>query len=245
MPITVQEGSNGEDTVTAQDGSGNPVTLVSLASVTGPVTFNGSQFSAGSPATVLSLSGGSMQGALDARDGAIQTLRDNLDAMTKQLVTSVNAAYNPTGTTGDFFTASGTTAGTISVDPSVTVANFKASDGGAAGDNTVALAIAALANQKFSTSGGDQIDGTFTNFYANSVSSLGQSLSSVNSQVTNQTSIETMVRSQRDAVSGVSLDEETANLLTYQRAFQASSRVFDTIDSLLDTVINQLGATTS
>jgi flagellar hook-associated protein 1 FlgK len=50
-----------------------------------------------------------------------------------------------------------------------------------------------------------------------------------------------MIRSQRDAVSGVSLDEEMANLLKYQRAFQANSRVFNTIDSLLDTVVNGLG----
>jgi flagellar hook-associated protein 1 FlgK len=50
------------------------------------------------------------------------------------------------------------------------------------------------------------------------------------------------VRSQRDSVSGVSLDEEMADLLKYQRAFQASSRVFSTIDDLLDTVVNHLGA---
>jgi len=33
-------------------------------------------------------------------------------------VTSVNGAYNPTGATGNFFDASGTTAGTIALDPS-------------------------------------------------------------------------------------------------------------------------------
>jgi flagellar hook-associated protein 1 FlgK len=241
MPITSTEGADGEVQVSSQDASGNPVVLVNLTSVTGPVTFNGTSFSAGSPATTLALNAGSMQGALDARDGAIQTLRDNLDQLASQLVTSVNAAYNPTGTTGNFFDASGTTAATFQIDPTVTAANLKASDGGAAGDNTVAQAVAQLASQKFSTGSGDQIDGTFANFYAASVGSLGQSLSTVNSQVTNQSSVEQLVRTQRDSVSGVSLDEELANLQMYQRAFQASSRVFTVVDDLLDNVVNTMG----
>jgi flagellar hook-associated protein 1 FlgK len=227
--------------VSAKDASGNPVVLVNLAAVTGPVTFNGTQLSAGSPATVLAPTAGSIQGALTARDGAIQTLRNNLNSLASQLVTSVNAAYNPTGSTGNFFDAAGTTAATFRLDPTVTAANLKASDGGAAGDNTVAQAIAQLANHTFSTAGGDQLDGSFSSFYANSVGSLGQSLSGANSQVTNQSNIETLVRSQRDSVSGVSLDEELADLQKYQRAFQASSRVFTVIDTLLDNVVNQLG----
>ena len=241
LPISAKEDASGQVQVTSLDGSGNPVVLVNLASVTGPVTFNGTQLSGGSPATVLAPNAGSIQGALAARDGGVQALRDHLDQLARQLVTSVNAAYNPTGTTGDFFTASGTTAGTIQIDPTVTAANLKASDGGPAGDNTVALAIAQLAGQKFSTAGGDVIDGTFSSFYANGISGFGQALSSANSQLSNQSSIEQLVRSQRDGVSGVSLDEEMADLQKFQRAFQASSRVFTVIDTLLDNVVNQLG----
>ncbi len=241
LPVTSTEMPGGQVQVSAKDASGNPVVLVNLAAVTGPVTFNGTQLSAGSPATVLAPNAGSIQGALTARDGAIQTLRDNLNSLASQLVTSVNAAYNPTGSTGNFFDAAGTTAATIRLDPTVTAANLKASDGGAAGDNTVAQAIAQLANHTFSTAGGDQLDGSFSSFYANSVGSLGQSLSGANSQVTNQSNIETLVRSQRDSVSGVSLDEELADLQKYQRAFQASSRVFTIVDDLLDNVVNQLG----
>jgi flagellar hook-associated protein FlgK len=101
--------------------------------------------------------------------------------------------------------------------------------------------VAALANQKFTTSGGDEIDGTFTNFFSQSVSSLGQSLSGANARVDDQSNIEQLVRSQRDGASGVSLDEELADLMKFQRAFQASSRVFSVIDELLDNVVNSLG----
>ena len=73
---------------------------------------------------------------------------------------------------------------------------------------------------------------------------FGQALSTVNSSVSNQSTIETLVRGQRDSVSGVNLDEETANLLKYQRAFEASSRVLQTVDAMLDQIINQLGVGT-
>jgi flagellar hook-associated protein 1 FlgK len=245
MPITVTEGPTGEDQVTAADASGSPVVLVNNASVTGPLTVSGSQISAGSPSTVLGLTSGSIQGSIDASNNGIQGLRDNLNQLASQLVTSVNSVYNPSGTGGNFFTSTGTTAATISVDPSVTVSNLQAGSSGNTGDNTVALGIANLANQQFSTSSGDQITGTFNGFYDNSVSGFGQTLAGVDDQTTNETNIQTLVSTQRSSLSGVSLDEEMANLLMYQRSYQASSQVFQTIDSLIDTTVNSLGTLTT
>jgi flagellar hook-associated protein 1 FlgK len=243
LPVEIRNGTASEIQVVAKDGGGADVILVDQHTVNGTIAFDGTQITGGTPATVLALSGGSMQGALTARDGAVQTIRDNLDKLAAQLVASVNAAYNPGGTTGDFFDATGTTAGTIALAAGLTPSSLKASDGGAAGDNTVALAIAALATKKFSTTGlpPDQIDGTFGGHLAKSVSDLGQALAGANARVDNQTNIERIVRTQRDGVSGVSLDEEMAALLKYQRAFQASSRVFGVIDDLLDVVVNRLG----
>ena len=40
---------------------------------------------------------------------------------------------------------------------------------------------------------------------------------------------------------GVSLNEETVNLLTYQKAFEASSRFMTVLDEALDIVINRMG----
>jgi flagellar hook-associated protein 1 FlgK len=241
IPIEIAGSTGGMVQVVAKDGSGGNVVLVDLATVQRTVAFTGTAFTAGTPATTLALTGGSMKGALTARDGAVQTLRNDLDALAKQLVISVNAAYNPTGSTGDFFTAANQTAGTISVDPSVNTTSLKASDGGAAGDNSLALAVAQLANQGFATSASDEIDGSFSEFFSKTVSKLGQALAGANSRVDDQTNIEQLVRAQRDGISGVSLDEEMADLLKYQRAFQASSRVFSVIDELLDNVVNRLG----
>jgi len=241
MPVEMRTAASGQVQLYSKDTAGNDVLLVDGGNVQGSVNFTGTQITAGSPATALGLSSGSIQGSLTARDGAVKDIRDSLDQLSAQLVTSVNAAYNPTGTTGNFFDPAGTTAATISLAGGVNTNTLKASDGGAAGDNTVALAIAQLATQKFSTASGDAINGTMSGFFSASVSNLGQAVAGATARVTDQTNIQTLVTNQRDGVSGVSLDEETADLLKYQRAFQASSRVFTTIDSLLDTVVNHLG----
>lgn len=233
-------GAPGQLDLFVRDAGGVEIPLVSRATVAGPVSFDGTGLSAGAPAAAVSLAGGSIKGALDARDGGIRTLRDQLDALAAQLVSSVNAAYNPTGTTGDFFDAAGTAAGTIGLAPGLTAAGLKASDGGAAGDNTLAAAVAALAGHAFSTAGGDAIYGTFASHFAQAVSELGATARNVTSQLKDQGNLEAAVRAQRDAVSGVSMDEELADLLKYQRSFQASSRVISVIDELLDTIVNRL-----
>jgi flagellar hook-associated protein 1 FlgK len=240
LPVTAVEGTNGQVQVTVKDAANADIVLVDLATVHGAVAFTGTGITAGLPATAVALGSGSIHGALTARDGAVQSLRSNLDLLARQLVTSVNAAYNPTGTTGDFFAAAGTTAATINLQSGLTVSNLKASDGGAAGDNAIATAVAQLASRNFSTGGGDAIDGTFSQFFASTVSDLGQALSSANARVDDQTNIEQLVRQQREGVSSVSLDEEMSDLVRFQRAFQASSRVFTVIDDLLDTVVNRL-----
>jgi flagellar hook-associated protein 1 FlgK len=239
VPITVTEGSNGEDTITAPGGSG-PVTLVSNGTVAGPLSISGSTVSGGSGPTALSLSSGSIIGNLTASAGAVQTLSDNLDSLAQQIVTSVNAAYNPTdSTTGNFFDPTGTTAATIALDPNLSISNLTAGTGGA-GDNTIALAVAAVANDQFSTGGGDAITGTISQYYANVASGIGQALDTANTQVTDQTNVLNIVTQQQASVSGVSLNEEMANLMSYQNAFQASSEVFNVVDSVLSDLMNVL-----
>ena len=49
------------------------------------------------------------------------------------------------------------------------------------------------------------------------------------------------IDSAREAQSGVNLDEEMTSLLTYQRGYEAASRVLTTIDSMLDQLINRTG----
>lgn len=240
LPVEVRE-TDGQLDVLMRDAAGVEIVLVSKAAVSGEVGFNGADLTGGSASAVMSVTSGSIRGALDAREGAIQDLRDDLDTLVAHLVGAVNGAYNPDGLSGDFFVASGGTAATIAVEPGLSTTNLRAGDGSAAGDNQRAVAVAALQAHEFSTADGDEFDGTLSGFFSRAVSKLGHALSGVNARVEEQTTIETLVRSQREAVSGTSLDEEMANLLKFQRAFQASSRVFNTVDELLDVVVNRLG----
>lgn len=242
MGIEVVDTAGGQVQVRVHGASGADVLLVDQTTVFGAVAYDGSQVTAGLPATALALASGAISGSLTARNGAVQDVRTRLDQIAAQLVASVNTAYNPTGATGNFFAAAGTSAATLDLAAGVTAATLKASDGGAAGDNTVALAVAELGSRKFSTAAGDAIDGSFSGFFSNAVSSLGQSLSAANSSTEDQSNIEKLVRAQRDSLSGVSLDEEMADMMKYQRAFQASARVFSIVDDLLNLVVNRLGA---
>ncbi len=239
IPVTVTDMGDGQVKLSVKDGGGTAIDILTGNTPNGTLAFNGTAVTGGASATAIALGSGSIQGSLTVRDGAIQSLRDNLDALSGQLIDSVNAAYNPSSTAGgDFFT--GTSAATIKVSSTLTAANLTAGTG-AAGDNSIALAVAGLASKNFSVTGGDPFDGTFGQFYSRSVSDLGQALSTATSRASDQEKIETLVRNQRDTVSGVSMDEEMADLVKFQRAFQASSRVFSIVDELLDTVVNRLG----
>ena len=105
----------------------------------------------------------------------------------------------------------------------------QAAGSNAAGDNTVALQLAQLGNQSL----GALNNQTFSGACALSVQNFGNALSSANDQVNNYNSVNTMLLNQRDSVSGVSLEEETTNLINYQKAYEASAKIISTVDQML------------
>ena len=72
------------------------------------------------------------------------------------------------------------------------------------------------------------------------VSGLGQSLAGLDAKIGDQEIVQKMLTNQRDAVSGVSMDEEMADLMRFQRSYQASARVVRVMDELLDGLVNEL-----
>lgn len=190
--------------------------------------------------TPLALSGGHMQGVIEARDGALATLRGQLDTLVGTLVSEVNAAHSGgfalNGATGAaFFT--GTNAATIQVnsvlvnDPSLLQISGVA---GNAGDNQVGLALAQLADRRLPALNNQ----TFSQSHSGTVAQLGQALASVNNKTEDQQVVARMLLQQRESISGVSIDEEMSDLMKYQKAFEASARLISVVDDMLDTLVN-------
>jgi flagellar hook-associated protein 1 FlgK len=183
----------------------------------------------------LTLGGGQMQGTIDARDGTLATLQTNLNSLATNLISSVNAYYSAGynssgGTGGNFFY--GANASDISVAQSLVndPSSFQLSASATAtGDNSVALNLANLAG----TAQAGLNHQTFGGYYGSVVANLGNALSDANTQVTNQTAVSEMLSQQRSSVSGVNLDEEMTNMMTFQRAYEASAQVVTTVNTLL------------
>jgi len=228
--------------ITATSASGVDTVILSGGTTLETLAFAGAALRVVSSNTALTLTGGSTKGLLTARDGALQTLRNSLNLLAKQMVTSVNAAYNPSGTGQNFFDPAGTNASSIQLASGLTGLNVRASvAGGAAGDSSVAQAISKLDIRSFSSTSGDAINGTMGESYSAAISLFSYSLSQSRMNHENQTGVLNIVRGQRESTSGVSLDEEAAELMKFQRAYQASARVISVVDQMLDIVVNSLG----
>ncbi|MDD5349005.1 MAG: flagellar hook-associated protein FlgK [Chthoniobacteraceae bacterium] len=243
MDFTAREipDSHGQMEITAKGADGSDIPLVSKTNVLGGVSADDAAgtFTGGAPPKQLSLQGGSLEGNIQVRDGAIAQLRENLQAVANQLTDSVNKAYNPDGTGNNFFAAAPAT-GLIALDPTLSYTSLQTASNGDAGGSDLARAVAAVATRQFSTTGGDHITGTISGFYTKAASGFGQSVASVDSKLTDQLTVQSLIGTQRDSVSGVSQDEELTDLMKYQRGYQASARVLTVIDNLLDVVVNGL-----
>jgi flagellar hook-associated protein 1 len=189
--------------------------------------------------TSLTLTGGSIAGTIEARDGALKSLQDGLNTLASQLISQVNtvyrAGYDLNGNTGaDFFT--GTNANDIAVNTALgnDASSLQASGvAGETGNNQVALALAQMATSNQPGLGNQ----TFAQSYSDTVTGLGSALATVNGQLDDQQAVQNMLLTQRDSVSGVSVDEEMTNLVQFQRAFQASAHFVSVVDQMLSVVV--------
>jgi flagellar hook-associated protein 1 len=109
---------------------------------------------------------------------------------------------------------------------------------GAPSSDTLSSVLANLNGKTFATASAPS---TIGDQYGREIASLGVDASTANSQSANQQVLITHLTTQQQQVSGVSLDEETTNLIQYQHAYQAAARVINVVDDMLDTLINNTG----
>lgn len=84
-------------------------------------------------------------------------------------------------------------------------------------------------------------NGTFVEFYDNIGNQLGLDIKSSTVLENNYITVANDIANNRDAISGVSLDEEGIDILRYQKAYSASARLMTALDEQLDKVINNMG----
>jgi flagellar hook-associated protein 1 FlgK len=90
--------------------------------------------------------------------------------------------------------------------------------------------------QTQNTTGGGKA--TFQDSYAAFVNDIGNRSSSAKISSSAQTALLSQATSARDSVSGVNLDEEAANLIKYQQAYQASAKVLEIASKIFDTLLS-------
>ena len=78
---------------------------------------------------------------------------------------------------------------------------------------------------------------TLTAGYAAYVNNVGNAAGQLKAASTSQTALVAQITSAQQAVSGVNLDEEASNLLQYQQAYQANSKVIQTAESMFQTLM--------
>lgn len=101
------------------------------------------------------------------------------------------------------------------------------------GNNAVVSQIAnLLQNQNFFN------NASILEFYTSTITQVGALGSDARNGADSAEQIGNQVIAQREAVNGVNLDEEAVNLIKFQRAFEASARIINTTDEMLQVIVN-------
>jgi len=228
-----------------QDPANNMMNRVVWEDTGAVVQVRGVSLEGGLSAVAADRLGGTLGGAMLARDIILPDKISELDDIANALVSEVNAlhltAFGLDGANGrNFFDAA--TSGAHNIDVNSTIKNDHTLVGTAAatdslGDGSVALEIARLQSATVLNGGTT----TINDYYRAAITSLGQEAQQADVMMTNQELLVDHLSTRQEEISGVSLDEETVHLLQYQRTYQAAARVMTTVDEMLDKVINGMG----
>lgn len=189
-----------------------------------------------------SITNGRLGGLVELRDTVLPRYQAALDQLAYDLAREVNAlhtaGFDGTGAAGgNFFAPIAGVAGaaqTLFVDAAVAADSqlVAASSTGSAGDNQVARALAGLRDSRVMTGGT-----TPSAAWAALVYEVGSDVSAARAASVTREQVMRQLEQLRDQSAGVSLDEEAANLIRYQRSYEASARYFTTVADTLDTLL--------
>lgn len=105
------------------------------------------------------------------------------------------------------------------------------------GDGRAALEIASIRNSAVMIGKATTLD----DYFAQSVTNVGLKGEQAETNVMSQNAIMNDLRSLRESISGVNIDEELADIIKFQHGYNAAARYVTVVDEMLDTIINRLG----
>ncbi len=244
--VTVVNDTSGTYTLETQNGSPLVVGNESFSLQTQLNSATGMQdvYANGSDIT-STITQGELGGLIQARDTSIPDALNSLNELAYNLVNAVNtqstAGYDSSGNAGvNFFTPLTSVAGAASqISVAITSpSQIATSSDGTAGNNENVLALANIQNQSI-------VSGeTVTDYYSNFVDDIGNQISSADSQQQTATAVMQQLQNQLTSVSGVSIDQEAANLVLYQQAFEASAEVVTSVNTLLAATMSMMSSAT-
>jgi flagellar hook-associated protein 1 len=221
--VSVTDLGNGAISVNFGDAA---TPLVNDATVTWPQTLTNP---GGKLGALLQLTAPLVPVPPSTTPGTLESYRADLNAFAKKVADDVNLLHNPGGTGTNFFTygAPGTEAASLTVNVAATGVRY--ATGTASGSNDIAIAIAKLRG-----GAGDQQ-------YQALVARIGSDVRNTDRLESSASTLAGAINDRRQSTSGVSMDEEMTNLIKFQRGYQASARAMNTVDEMLDQLINRTG----
>ena len=189
--------------------------------------------------------GGEIGAQLHTLDQTLPEVRGDLNYMVEGLVDEVNDLHTEgfdlnDNDDNDFFTIDeDAPLGTIELDitdPSAIAASAEEDEPGNA---DVALDIFNLRNpvSELNSADAEDFDGAFDDQAIEIQSFVGSQVRDAEQRATAQSASLAQIDSLEEGVSGVSLDEELTNMIEHQQAFAASSRVIQTAQEMMDTLL--------
>lgn len=106
-----------------------------------------------------------------------------------------------------------------------------------AGDGRAAVEIASIRNTKVMIGH----ERTLDDYFADSVTNVGLKGEQAENNLNSHMAVMNDLRSMRDSISGVNIDEELSDIIKFQHGYNAAAKFVTVWDSLIDTVINRLG----
>lgn len=192
---------------------------------------------AGGQDITSTIQGGTLGGAIQVRDQDIPAIMNQLNTLASEFSDSFNAAqamgYDLNGNPGQalFSYSAGGPAASLALattDPNA----IAASSDGQPGSNGNIANLLAVQSQPL-PSGQNPTD-----TYANIVSQSGNFAAQAQAELTASSKSVNQLNDQLGSISGVSINEETANLLNYQNSFTAAARVVSTVDQLTQVLLS-------